>query len=152
VWYRMRVLRRYLVKQIRYVGDDWTEVFMLGEDEIWAWDSGPFAVRGATGGVLVSPALLEHTLNAVGHPAEKEVVDEARDEGADPRQYRTGKLGVLLADGILPEELLDLSPHPQQPDLRLPRTGGHPAAGEAVLRVRRAGRPGRRAHHGGALP
>jgi hypothetical protein len=67
----------------------------------------------------VSPALLEHTLNAVGHPAEKEVVDEARDEGADPRQYRTGKLGVLLADGILPEELLDRFAHPSN------RTSGY---------------------------
>jgi hypothetical protein len=119
VWYRMRVLRRYLVKQIRYVGDEWTEVDGLVEDEIWAWDSGPFAVRDATGSVLVSPALLEHTLNAVGHPAEKEVVDEVRDEGADPRPYRAGKLGVLLADGILPEELLDRFAHPSN------RTSGY---------------------------
>jgi len=119
VWYRMRVLRRYLVKQIRYVGDEWTEVDVLVEDEIWAWDPGPFAVRDATGSVLVSPALLEHTLNAVGHPAENEVVDEVRDEGADPWQYRTGKLGVLLADGILPEELLDRFAHPSN------RTSGY---------------------------
>jgi hypothetical protein len=87
----MRVLRRYLVKQIRYVGDEWTEVDVLVEDEIWAWDSGPFAVRDATGSVLVSPALLGHTLNALGHPAEKDVVDEVRDEGADPWHYRSGK-------------------------------------------------------------
>jgi hypothetical protein len=131
VWYRMRVLRRYLVKQIRYVGDEWTEVDVLVEDEIWAWDSGPFAVQDATGSVLVSPALLEHTLNAVGHPAEKEVVDEARDEGADPRQYRTGKLGVLLADGILPEELLDRFAHPSN------RTSGYRVQ-EDILRPGKA--------------
>jgi hypothetical protein len=131
VWYRMRVLRRYLVKQIRYVGDEWTEVDVLVEDEIWAWDSGPFAVRDATGSVLVSPALLEHTLNAVGRPAEKEVVDEARDEGADPRQYRTGKLGVLLADGILPEELLDRFAHPSN------RTSGYRVQ-EDILRPGKA--------------
>jgi hypothetical protein len=119
VWYRMRVLRRYLVKQIRYVGDEWTEVDVLVEDEIWAWDSGPFAVRDATGSVLVAPALLAHTLNAAGHPADKEVVDEVRDEGADARQYRSGKLGVLLADGILPEELLDRFAHPSN------RTSGY---------------------------
>ena len=119
VWYRMRVLRRYLVKQIRYVGDEWTEVDVLVEDEIWAWDSGPFAVRDFTGSVLVSPALLEHTLNALGHPAEKEVVDEVRDEGADPWPYRSGKLGILLADCIFPAELLDRFAHPSN------RTSGY---------------------------
>jgi len=107
VWYRLQVLRRYLVKQIRYAGDEWTEVDVLVEDEIWAWDSGPFAVRDATGSVLVSPALLEHTLNALGHPAEKGAVDEARDEGADPWQCRSGKLGLLLAGGVLPDGLLE---------------------------------------------
>ena len=126
-WYRMRVLRRYLVKQIRYVGDEWTEVDVLVEDEIWAWDSGPFAVRDSTGSVLVCPALLEHTLNALGHPAEKEVVDEVRDEGADPWPYRSGKLGILLADCIFPAELLDRFAHPSN------RTAGYRVQ-EDVLR------------------
>jgi hypothetical protein len=127
VWYRMRVQRRYLVKQIRYVGDEWIEVDVLVEEEIWAWDSGPFAVRDATGSVLVSPALLGHTLNALGHPAEKEVVDEVRDEGADPWHYRSGKLGILLADGVLPEGLLDRFAHPSN------RTSGYRVQ-EDVLR------------------
>jgi hypothetical protein len=106
VWYRLRVLRRYLVKQIRYVNDEWTEVDVLVEEQIWAWESGPCAVQDETGGVLVSPALLEHTLNAAGHPAEKGAVDEVRDEGADPWHYQAGKLGVLLAGGLLPPGLL----------------------------------------------
>ena len=107
VWYRMRVLRRFLVKQIRYTSDEWQEVDVLVEEQIWGWDSGPFAVRDATGSVLVAPALLEHTLNALGHPAEKQLVDEIRDEGADPWHYQRGKLGVLLADGVLPPGLLE---------------------------------------------
>jgi hypothetical protein len=119
VWYRMRVLRRYLVKQIRYVADEWIEVDVLVEDEIWAWDSGAFAVQDATGSVLVSPALLEHTLNALGHPAEKEVVDEVRDEGADPWHCQGGKLGILLADGALSGGLLDRFAHPSN------RTSGY---------------------------
>jgi hypothetical protein len=123
----MRVLRRYLVKQIRYVGDEWTEVDVLVEDEIWAWDSGPFAVRDFTGSVLVSPALLEHTLNALGHPAENEAVDEVRDEGAGPWPYRSGKLGILLADGVFPAELLDRFAHPSN------RTSGYRVQ-EDVLR------------------
>ncbi len=127
VWYRMRVLRRYLVKQIRYVGDEWTEVDVLVEDEIWAWDSGPFAVRDSTGSVLACPALLEHTLNALGHPAEKELVDDVRDEGADPWPYRSGKLGILLADGMFPAELLDRFAHPSN------RTAGYRVQ-EDVLR------------------
>ena len=119
VWYRMRVLRRYLVKQIRYVGDEWTEVDVLVEEEIWAWDSGPFAVRDPTGSVLVSAALLEHALNALGHPAQKGAIDEVRDEGADPRHYRSGKLGILLADGVFPGGLLDRFAHPSN------RTSGY---------------------------
>jgi hypothetical protein len=107
VWYRMRVLRRFLVKQIRPVGDEWTEVDVLVEEQIWVWDSGPFAVRDGTGGVLVAPALLERTLNVLGRPAEKGIVDEARDEGADAWRYRGGQLGVLLADGALPPGLLE---------------------------------------------
>jgi hypothetical protein len=107
------------VRQIRYVGDEWTEVDVLVEEEIWAWDSGPFAVRDTTGGVLVSPALLEHTLNAAGHPAEKGAVDEVRDEGADPWPYRGGKLGILLADGVLPPALPERFAHPSN------RTSGY---------------------------
>ncbi|HUL26474.1 MAG TPA: hypothetical protein VLW44_11970 [Streptosporangiaceae bacterium] len=107
VWYRMRVLRRFLVKQIRYTSDEWQEVDVLVEEQIWGWDSGPFAVRDSTGSVLVAPALLKHTLNALGHPAELQLVDEIRDEGADPWHYQSGKLGVLLADGVLPPGLLE---------------------------------------------
>jgi hypothetical protein len=99
VWYHVRVLRRFLVKQIRYGADEWAEVDVLVEEQIWAWDSGPFAVRDESGSVLVAPALLEHTLNVAGHPAERNVVDEARDEGADPWPYHSGRLGALLAAG-----------------------------------------------------
>jgi hypothetical protein len=114
VWYRMRVLRRFLVKQIRYGADEWAEVDVLVEKEIWAWDSGPFAVRDETGSVLVDPALLGHTLNARGHPAEREAVDEVADEGADPWHYHSGKLGVLLAGGVLPPGLLESFAHPSK--------------------------------------
>jgi len=107
VWYQVRVLRRFLVKQIRYGADEWAEVDVLVEKKIWAWDSGPFAVRDETGGVLVAPALLEHTLNVAGHPAERNVVDEVRDEGADPWHYHHGRLGDLLAAGVLPPGLLE---------------------------------------------
>ena len=68
VWYQVRVLRRFLVKQIRYGAVEWAEADVLVEEQIWAWDSGPFAVRDETGSVLVAPALLEHTLNVAGHP------------------------------------------------------------------------------------
>ena len=107
VWYHVRVLRRFLVKQIRYGPDEWAEVDVLVEEQIWAWDSGPFAVRDETGSVLVAPALLEHTLNVAGHPAERNVVDEVRDQGADPWHYHHGRLGALLADGALPPGLLE---------------------------------------------
>jgi hypothetical protein len=107
VWYRMRVLRRFLVKQIRNVGDDWTEVDVLVEEQIWAWDSGPFAVRDGTGSVLAAPALLEHTLNVYGHPADRNAVDEVRDEGAGAWRYEGGELGGLIADGVLPPGLLE---------------------------------------------
>jgi hypothetical protein len=107
VWYRMRVRRRFMVKRIRYVGDEWTEVDVLAEEQVWAWDSGPFAVRDGTGSVLVASALLGHTLNVLGRPAERGVVDEVRDEGAEAWHYQNGKLGVLLADGALPPGLLE---------------------------------------------
>jgi len=107
VWYHLRVLRRFLVKQIRYGADEWAEADALVEEQIWAWDSGPFAVKDETGGVLVAPALLEHTLNVAGHPAERNVVDEVRDEGADPWHYHHGRLGDLLAAGVLPPGLLE---------------------------------------------
>jgi hypothetical protein len=107
VWYRTRVLRRFMVKRIRYGGDEWQEVDVLVEEQIWGWDSGPFAVRDETGGVLVAPALLEHTLNAHGHPAERNAVDEVRDEGADAWRYQSGKLGALLSGGLLPPGLLE---------------------------------------------
>ena len=107
VWYRTRVRRRFLVKRIRNVGDEWTEVDVLVEEQVWAWDSGPFAVRDGTGSVLVAPALLEHTLNVYGHPAGRNAVNEVRDEGADAWRYQSGKLGGLLADGVLPPGLLE---------------------------------------------
>jgi hypothetical protein len=152
VWCHLRVLRRFLVKQIRYGADEWAEVDVLMEEQIWAWDSGPFAVRDETGSVLVAPALLEHTLNVAGHPAERNVVDEVRDEGADPWHYHSGRLGDLLGAGALPPRAARDLCRSRQPDHRLPRAGGHPAPGVAVLRLRRAWRPGRRARHGRALP
>jgi hypothetical protein len=102
VWYRERLLRRYMVTRIRYVGDEWQKVDVEAEEQIWSQDSGPFALRDATGSVLVAPALLEHTLNADGHPVQT-VLDEVR----DARRYQAGPLGVLLADGVLPPGLLD---------------------------------------------
>ena len=107
VWYHVRVLRRFLVKQVRYGADEWAEADVLVEEQIWAWDSGPFAVRDETGSVLVAPALLEHTLNVAGHPAERNVVDEVHDEGADPWHYQSGRLGDLLGAGVLPPGLLE---------------------------------------------
>jgi hypothetical protein len=108
VWYRDRVLRRYLVTRIYYDDNDGrTEVDELFEEEIWAWESGPFAVSVDTGSVLVAPALLEHTLNAHGHPAQRGAVDEVRDEGADPWRYQSGALSDLVAGGVLPPGLLE---------------------------------------------
>lgn len=107
VWYRDRVLRRFLVTQIRYVNDEWTEVDELVEEQIWAWESGPFAVSDQTGSVLVAPALLEHTLNVHGHPVQRGAVDEARDDGADPEGYRSGALIDLLARDLVPAGLFE---------------------------------------------
>ena len=106
VWYRERLLRRYLVTRIRYTSDDWMEVDEEVEEQIWAWDSGPFRLRDETGSVLVAPALLEHTLNAAGLPVQK-VLDEIRAEGGETSRYQDGRLGVLLGQGVLPRELLD---------------------------------------------
>lgn len=68
---------------------------------------------------------------ALGHPAEKEAVDEVRDEGADPWPYRSGKLGILLADGVFPAELLDRFAHPGN------RTSGYRVQGDVL----RPGKP-----------
>jgi hypothetical protein len=152
VWYHLRVLRRFLVTQIRYGASEWAEVDALVEEQIWAWDSGPFAVRDETGSVLIAPVLLEHTLNVAGHPAERNVIDEVHDEGADPWHYHSGRLGDLLAAGVLPPGLLETFAGPGKPDHRLLRAGGRPAAGLAVLRLRHARRSGRPAHPGRALP
>ena len=106
VWYRERVLRRYMVTRIRYTSDDWMEVDEEVEEQIWSWDTGPFEVTDETGSVLVAPALLDHTLNAFGHPAQR-VLDEIREEGGEPWRYSTGPLGVLLGESALPRDLLD---------------------------------------------
>jgi hypothetical protein len=106
VWYRQRLIRRYLVTRIQYTGDDWMEVDVLVEEEIWAWDSGPFALQDGSGSVLVAPLLLAHTVNAAGRPAVT-VVDEIRDEGGEPWRYQGGALGALLKHGTLPPGLLD---------------------------------------------
>lgn len=106
VWYRERVLRRYMVTRIRYVNDEWMKVNEEVEEQIWAWDTGPFGLRDETGSVLVAPALLEHTLNAFGHPAQK-VLEEIREEGGETWRYQTGRLGVLLDQGVLPRGVLD---------------------------------------------
>jgi hypothetical protein len=105
VWYSERVFRRYWITRMRFTYDDWAEVDVLVEEEVWAWDSGPFAIRDDTGSVLVASALLEHTLNAHGHPKER-VVDEVRDEGAEAWRYQGGGLGTLLAGHLLPAGLL----------------------------------------------
>jgi hypothetical protein len=106
VWYRARLLRRYMVTQIRYTSDEWQEVDEEAEEQIWVWDSGPFAMRDETGSVLVAPALLEGTLNALGYPVQK-AFEEIREEGGEAWRYQAGRLGVLLADGVLPPGLLD---------------------------------------------
>lgn len=106
VWYRERVLRRYMVTRIRYINDEWTKVDEEVEEQIWAWDTGPFGLRDETGSVLVAPALLEHTLNAFGHPVQK-VLEEIREEGGETWRYQTGRLGVLLGQGVLPRGVLD---------------------------------------------
>ena len=105
VWYRERVLRRYMVTRIRYTSDDWMEVNEEVEEQIWSSDTGPFGLSDETGRVLVAPALLDHTLNAFGHPAQR-VLDEIREEGGEPWRYRSGPLGVLLDDGVFPRDLL----------------------------------------------
>ena len=105
VWYRDRVLRRYLVTRIRYTSDDWMEVNVEVEEQIWSSDTGPFGLRDETGSVLVAPALLDHTLNAFGHPAQR-VLDEIREEGGEPWRYQAGRLGVLLDEGVLPRDVL----------------------------------------------
>jgi len=106
VWYRERLLRRYMVTRIRYTSDDWMEVDEEVEEQIWARDTGPFRLRDGTGSVLVAPALLEHTLNAAGLPVQK-VLDEIREEGGETSRYQAGRLGVLLGQGVLPRGLLD---------------------------------------------
>jgi hypothetical protein len=106
VWYRERLLRRYMVTRIRYTSDEWMEVDEEFEEQIWARDTGPFRLTDETGSVLVAPALLEHTLNAVGLPVQK-VLDEIREEGGESSRYQAGRLGVLLDQGVLPRELLD---------------------------------------------
>jgi hypothetical protein len=70
-WYHARVLRRFLVKQIRCGADEWAEVDVLMEEQIWAWDSGPFAVRDETGSVLVAPALLDR---ATGYRVQEDIL------------------------------------------------------------------------------
>ena len=99
------MLRRYLVTRIRYTSDDWMEVDVEVEEQIWSSDTGPFGLRDETGTVLVAPALLDHTLNAFGHPAQR-VLDEIREEGGEPWRYQAGRLGVLLEAGVLPRDLL----------------------------------------------
>jgi hypothetical protein len=106
VWYRERLLRRYMVTRIRYTSDEWIKVDEEVEEQIWARDTGPFRLRDETGSVLVAPALLEHTLNAFGLPVQK-VLDEIREEGGETSRYQAGRLGVLLDQGVLPGELLD---------------------------------------------
>ena len=75
------------------------------EEQIWSSDTGPFGLRDETGSVLVAPALLDHTLNAFGHPAQQ-VLDEIREEGGEPWRYQAGRLGVLLEEGVLPRDVL----------------------------------------------
>jgi hypothetical protein len=107
VWYRERVLRRYWVTRMRLTNDEWQEVTLPAQEVIWEWDSGPFALRDETGSVLVAPALLDRTLNAHGHPVQRNVVNEVRDSGAEAGHYQSGELGVLLAHRQLPAGLLD---------------------------------------------
>lgn len=104
VWYRERLIRRYLVTRIRY-SDDWMEAEELVEAQIWAWDSGPFTLRDESGSVLVAPPLLDRTINAAGHPVVR-VVDEIRDEGGEPSRYQNGALGALLRHSPVPPGLL----------------------------------------------
>jgi hypothetical protein len=106
VWYRNRVLRRHWVTRVRYTNDEWAEIDELVEEQIWSWDSGPFTITDDTGSVLVSPALLDGTLNAFGYPVQP-TLDEIRDEGAEAWHYYGGWLGVLLGQGRLPPGLLD---------------------------------------------
>jgi hypothetical protein len=96
VWYRDRVLRRHWVTRVRYPNDEWAEVDELAEEQIRAWDSGPFTIADDTGSALLYPVLLDRTLNALGHPVQQ-TLDEVRDGGADPWQYHNGRLGVLLS-------------------------------------------------------
>ncbi len=98
VWYQERLLRRHMVTRNEF--DE--EV----EELIWAWDTGPFRLRDETGSVLIAPAMLEHAVTVLGHPAEK-VLDEIREEGGETWRYQNGRLGVLLDQGVLPAGLLD---------------------------------------------
>jgi hypothetical protein len=109
-----------MVTQIRYTSDEWQEVDEEAEEQIWVWDSGPFAMRDETGSVLVAPALLEGTLNALGYPVQK-AFEEIRQEGGEAWRYQAGRLGVLLADGVLPPRAARPLRRAWRPDHRLPR-------------------------------
>jgi len=107
VWYRDRVLRNYWVDRWRPSGEDSMKLVTEPEQEqVWAWESGPFALTDATGSVLMAPALLQRTANVLGHPRQQ-VLGETRDKGPEPGRYHSGALGALQAGGLLPPGLLD---------------------------------------------
>jgi hypothetical protein len=107
VWYSNQVLRHFWVTVV--YGD--AEGLPYSEDQpreeqIWEWDSGPFALTDGSGSVLMDSALLRRTANVLGYPKQRAIF-ETLDEGPEAWHYRSGLIGALQADGRLPSGLLE---------------------------------------------
>ena len=114
IWYRDLVLRNFWVTRWVGYGEDASprQITEPVQEQIWEWDSGPFALIDETSSVLIDSSLLLRTANVFGYPREQ-AIGETLDEGPEAWHYRTGPIGALQHDGLLPSELLDALADPE---------------------------------------
>jgi hypothetical protein len=126
IWYRNRVMRNFWVDRWQPAGSvrdsklikghsedaEWILVTEPEQEQIWEWESGPFALIDGSGSVLIDPALLRRTANLLGYPMQQ-VIGETQDEGPEAWHYRSGMMGALQDDALLPSDLLDALADPE---------------------------------------
>jgi hypothetical protein len=113
IWYRNRVMRNFWVTRWTAEGEGGSvPITEPRQEQVWEWQSGPFALIDASGSILVDPALLRRTANIFGYPVEQEL-GETADEGPEAWHYRSGMIGALQAGGLLPSELFEALADPE---------------------------------------
>ncbi len=113
IWYRNRVMRNFWVTRWTAEGEGGSvPITEPMQEQVWEWDSGPFALIDSSGSIPIDPALLRRTANVFGYPMEQ-ALGETADDGPEAWHYRGGMIGALQTDGLLPAELFETLADPE---------------------------------------